>query len=91
MKEQDEQLLKDTPAYFPSSNQANSRLAQSGCCGLGATTQSARSALCERIEGQAQSAEYQGLKAVRLRELSALLDKHPDIARILDLLEEVRQ
>ena len=64
-------------------NQATSQ----GLCGsIGSSAQSLR----ERIEGQAQSAEYQGMKAARLRELSALLEKNPEVSRILELMSEVR-
>ncbi len=50
-----------------------------------------RPCLRDRIEQQANDAERQGAKARRLFELNELLAKHPDIARILDLLEEVRE
>ena len=82
-------------SYAP---QAGSRLSQGGCRGLDGgcrgldnATQSCKvPSLLERIEGQAQAAEYQGMKACRLRELSDLLAKYPDIARILELLGEVQ-
>jgi hypothetical protein len=46
--------------------------------------------LRERIEQQAQHAEQEAARAGRLRELSELLAKHPDVARIWDLLGDVR-
>ena len=86
MKEPDEQMLKDMYAM-----QADSRLAQGGCRGLDNGAQLCKApSLRERIEGQAQAAEYQGMKGARLRELSALLNKHPEVARILELMNEVR-
>lgn len=49
-----------------------------------------KATLRDRIEAQAYHAERESYRAGRLRELSELLAKHPDVARILDLLEEVR-
>ena len=64
----------------------NQETSQGLCGSIGASAQSLR----ERIEGQAQSAEYQGMKAARLRELSVLLEKNPEVCRILELMSEVR-
>lgn len=50
-----------------------------------------RPSLLERVAGQAQSARYSANKAERLEELTYLLQKHPDVARILDLIDEVRE
>ncbi len=46
--------------------------------------------LRERVDSQLNRARRERIKAEHLEELSYLLDKHPDISRILDLLEEVR-
>ena len=49
-----------------------------------------RVGLRERIHNQAAHAQQEGNKASRLYELAELLDKNPVVARILELLEEVR-
>lgn len=49
-----------------------------------------RQPLIDAVASQAEAAEFQACKAARLRELQGLLLKNPDVARILDLLEEVR-
>ena len=67
-------------------NQATSQ----GLCGSIGDKECDLRSLRERIEGQAQSAEYQGMKAARLRELSVLLEKNPEVCRILELMSEVR-
>ena len=36
-----------------------------------------------------EQAQQGAIRASRMRELAALLEKHPDIARILELMEEV--
>ena len=87
MKEQDERLLKEM--YASQNESQDARLAQ-GLCGSIGSNQCARPNLRDRIEGQAQSAEYQGMKAARLRELSVLLEKNPEVCRILELMSEVR-
>ena len=87
MKETDERMLKEM--YAGPNQTQDPRLAQGLCGSIGANL-CPQPSLRERIERQAQSAEYQGMKASRLRELSALLEKHPEVARILDLMSEVR-
>ncbi len=49
-----------------------------------------RSTLAERIGMDLHSARRQSARRERLEELSFLLDKNPEIARILDLLEDVK-
>lgn len=49
-----------------------------------------REGLLGRIRGQRERAENEGRRARNLRQLESLLEKNPDTARILDLLEEVR-
>lgn len=49
-----------------------------------------RASLRERVAMDLRRAERESYKALRLRELSDLLEKNPDMARILDLVEEVR-
>ena len=58
-----------------------SRKAEQQCCRVG---------IRERVEKQFYQAQTEGLKAGRLSELLELLAKNPEVARILDLLEEVR-
>ena len=50
-----------------------------------------RASLRERVAMDLIRAERESNKALRLRELNDLLDKNPDVARILDLVEEVRR
>lgn len=56
-------------------------------CGPGATP---RPDLRDRIYSQRVRAESSARNADRLRELELLLDKNPEVARILDLLEQVK-
>ena len=49
-----------------------------------------RVSLRERISSQRRNAAREGNKEIRLAELEHLLDKNPEVARILDLIEEVR-
>ena len=49
-----------------------------------------RDSLRNRVERQMCDAARAGRKADRLAELGMLLDKNPEVARILDLIEEVR-
>lgn len=48
-----------------------------------------REGLRARIEHRRYQAEKETRKAMALAELGHLLDKHPDFARILELMEEV--
>lgn len=49
-----------------------------------------RVSLRERVEMATGRAYREARKSAQLKELAALLDKHPDVARILDLAELVR-
>lgn len=68
-----------------------SQQAQQGAIGLASegTNLCKRASLRERIERRAECAERDYARASRMRELAALLEKHPDIARILELMEEL--
>ena len=59
----------------------------SGLCG--AAYQQTPKRLTDRIIRQRREAEMHSEKAERLRELEGLLCANPDVARILELLEEV--
>jgi hypothetical protein len=50
----------------------------------------ARPNIMERVANDLRRAQRESRKADRLGELEYLLNKHPDIARILDLIEDVR-
>ena len=76
-----EPSLADLKEKMRMQDQANMACGTVGC---------ARVCLRDRVEQQANEAERQGAKARHLFELSQLLAKNPEIARILDLLEEVR-
>lgn len=47
--------------------------------------------LQDRLRDQAAQARRESRKADRLDELNHLLDKNPEVARILDLLEDVQR
>lgn len=49
-----------------------------------------RPGIRERVGSQLRESNRQLEKAGRLNELAFLLDKNPEVARILDLLDEVR-
>ncbi len=49
-----------------------------------------RASLRERVNNRLYRAELESRKAHQLLELSELLEKHPDIARILDLVALVQ-
>lgn len=49
-----------------------------------------RASLMERVSSQCHRSGQEARRLGRLQELQYLLDKNPEIARILDLLEEVR-
>lgn len=61
-----------------------------GICGSNSMSEPARPGLRERIGDQSRRAGNEARKAERLKELEYLLDKHPEVARILDLLDDVR-
>lgn len=44
-----------------------------------------------RVENQLNRAVREGKRAQRLRELAELLAQHPDVARILDLVDELEK
>lgn len=56
-----------------------------------ATSEPCRPSLAERVRLDLNRARQESVKASRLEELNMLLSKHPDVARILDLLEDVRR
>ena len=58
--------------------------------GIGYMPSLSRLHLRDRVGKQAAEASRQSHKAERLQELAYLLDKNPEIARILDLMEDVR-
>ncbi len=47
-----------------------------------------RPSLAERVQMQAHEAHRQSAKAARMQELADLLNKNPDVARILELMGE---
>lgn len=49
-----------------------------------------RPSLRERVDQQCCYARNESRRARRLDELARLLDKNPEVARILDLMEELR-
>lgn len=65
---------------------------QQSQCGasIGGRAMMATPSLRDRIRDQRNRAEMEASRSAQLGELDHLLDKHPDFARILDLLEIVR-
>ena len=72
------------------------RLNQGSTCAssvLGSTNEGcclASPSLRERIRNQSYHAKVESRRVEQLQELEFLLDKNPEVARILDLLESVR-
>jgi len=84
----DEQKLKAMAEQ--QEQQATNRCKQGSVrTGLGGMT-IAEPSLRERIASQRFRAETESRRASQLVELEYLLDKHPEVARILDLMESVR-
>ncbi len=69
---------------------AHDTLAQSSGILYGSALEPARPNIRERVAKQLEYSQTEARKVGRLRELSRLLEKNPDVARILDLVEEVR-
>jgi hypothetical protein len=57
---------------------------------VGMDTEARRPSLMERVSGQLERGRIESARACRLDELKYLLDKNPEVARILDLIEDVR-
>ena len=62
-----------------------------GIYGLKECEEPCRQPLREAIHYQLRDAARQSRKAAQLDELAMLLDKNPEVARILDLMEVVRR
>jgi hypothetical protein len=58
--------------------------------GLDNANEARRASLRERVENQKNHSCREARRVERLVELAYLLDKHPDVARILELIDEVR-
>jgi hypothetical protein len=67
---------------------------QSGAGAIGGyaaiSSNARRPSLRERVARQAEDAHYSAEKAARLSELHELLIRNADVARILELMEDVR-
>ena len=59
-------------------------------CATCATTKVAAPSLRERIHDQRYQAQVESRRAEQLMELEHLLDKNPETARIIELLEQVK-
>ena len=57
-------------------------------CGGTGLGQACRQSLRDRVESQKYRAEVEANRAAGLHELASLLDRNPDVARILDLLDQ---
>ena len=76
--------------YERMGHQAQCNIAGAAIGGVMGLQEPKRDNLRNRVERQMCEAARAGRKADRLAELGALLDKNPEVARILDLIEEVR-
>lgn len=63
---------------------------QAGCANPRYEQQACRTSLRERIASQRYRSEAESRNAALLAELEELLDRNPEFARILDLIELVR-
>lgn len=61
-----------------------------GCNEAKSCTEPGRDCLRDRVHSQLRRAEGEVSRAMALAELERLLEKHPDVARILDLMEYVK-
>jgi hypothetical protein len=59
-----------------------------GCCNT--SEKVASPSLTDRVRTQGRRSEQEAIRAGKLKELEYLLDKNPETARILDLLEVVK-
>lgn len=75
-------------AYY--ANQAASPSTLGQCAGSNSADECRQPGLRERIYMQRRRAEGELSRAMALAELENLLDKYPDLARILDLVEQVK-
>lgn len=66
-------------------------LYQGQCGTANEATQPMQASLRERLREQAARARRESRKVDRLDELNYLLDKNPEVARILDLLEDAQR
>lgn len=65
---------------------------EANCCTANqCDTKPMRESLRDRIATRRYRAEKETRKAMALAELQHLLDKHPEVARIFELMEEVGQ
>ena len=60
-----------------------------GSCGDAGMLAPARDSLLDRVRARVDRAKRESVKYERLAELQYLLDKHPEVARILELMEEM--
>lgn len=91
---------KDDPrtsaAKIKESLYAQAEEMRAGCYGSSAAKQQqvvdfyARTPLVDRVNAQRAKAEVEAWRASKLAELAHLLEKNPDVARILDLVELVK-
>jgi hypothetical protein len=73
-------------AYQAKANIGGLYASQASTCGE--ATQEYRPSLRDRVQAQADSASRRAGEATRMQELSDLLHKNPDVARILELMGE---
>lgn len=84
----EEELAGKIRAHKESLAHGQANYQTQGCAGLTGEIRAGRSGLRERVKDQLQGTHRALRKAQLLEELSTLLAKHPDVARILDPLEE---
>jgi hypothetical protein len=69
---------------------ANARCGTIGTQNTKMCEEPARDSLRDRVRSQVQQANRQAIRAGRLSELEYLLDKYPEVGRILELMDDVR-
>ena len=76
--------------YEQAENMRADSMTQGGRVGRKETPEPCKTSMKERFEANLYQAKRQSRKRDQLEELLYLLDKHPEVARILDLIESLQ-
>jgi len=82
--------MSEVEDRFEKENALNEKMKAQGMLGGREAMRTGRPDIRERVSDQMHRAHADAQRATRLSELDHLLTKHPDVARILDLMEDVR-
>ena len=91
IREMEREKMRQDAAYQNAKEAYPSSLSQGPCSTANEAVQAVQPSLRERIRDQAARARRESRKADRLDELNFLLEKNPEVARILDLLEDAQR